>query len=160
MIGKDFIVAGSAIFTIDRMSRHYTYRVSRKDGGEHCAKCDGSGYWSNSLRPCYACKGTGKTKPVYFVGLLTGPDNESDYTYVGILDAENGRLVLTRKSKYTDNSNPVAWFRYVAANLWKDTEMESDWTVHHEGRCGRCGRTLTVPASIESGIGPVCAGKS
>jgi hypothetical protein len=29
-------------------------------------------------------------------------------------------------------------------------------TVHHEGRCGRCGRTLTVPESIESGFGPEC----
>ena len=29
--------------------------------------------------------------------------------------------------------------------------------VWHEGRCGRCGRLLTVPESIASGIGPVCA---
>jgi hypothetical protein len=26
----------------------------------------------------------------------------------------------------------------------------------HEGRCGKCGRALTVPESIESGLGPVC----
>lgn len=30
--------------------------------------------------------------------------------------------------------------------------------VWHEGRCGRCGRALTVPESIASGIGPVCEG--
>lgn len=29
--------------------------------------------------------------------------------------------------------------------------------VWHEGRCGRCGRKLTVPESIETGIGPDCA---
>jgi hypothetical protein len=29
--------------------------------------------------------------------------------------------------------------------------------VWHEGRCGRCGRKLTVPESIESGFGPECA---
>jgi hypothetical protein len=28
---------------------------------------------------------------------------------------------------------------------------------HHEGKCGRCGRLLTVPSSIESGIGPECS---
>lgn len=27
----------------------------------------------------------------------------------------------------------------------------------HEGQCGRCGRELTVPESIKSGIGPECA---
>lgn len=28
-----------------------------------------------------------------------------------------------------------------------------------EGACGRCGRKLTVPGSIASGIGPTCAEK-
>jgi hypothetical protein len=28
-----------------------------------------------------------------------------------------------------------------------------------EGRCSRCGRTLTVPASLHHGMGPECAGK-
>jgi hypothetical protein len=28
-----------------------------------------------------------------------------------------------------------------------------------EGRCSRCGRTLTVPASLYHGMGPECAGK-
>lgn len=29
----------------------------------------------------------------------------------------------------------------------------------YEGRCSRCGRKLTVPASIHHGLGPECAGK-
>jgi len=28
--------------------------------------------------------------------------------------------------------------------------------IWHEGRCGRCNRKLTVPASIALGIGPEC----
>ena len=32
-------------------------------------------------------------------------------------------------------------------------------TVFHDGKCGRCGRKLTVPESIQSGLGPVCAGQ-
>jgi len=31
--------------------------------------------------------------------------------------------------------------------------------VYHEGRCGRCGRKLTTPASIEAGFGPECINK-
>ena len=27
----------------------------------------------------------------------------------------------------------------------------------HSGCCGRCGRKLTVPESIDTGLGPVCA---
>ena len=30
--------------------------------------------------------------------------------------------------------------------------------VWHEGICGRCGRKLTVPESVERGLGPECAG--
>jgi hypothetical protein len=45
-----------------------------------------------------------------------------------------------------------AWFwdRLRNGNLPEQVE------VHHEGRCGRCGRALTVPESIESGFGPEC----
>lgn len=168
MIGKEFILAGAAVFTIEHEGRHYTYRVSRKDGGEHCAKCDGTGYWKGSTRVCFACKGTGETQPVWFVGLLTGPDNEADYTYMGILDVDNGELRLTKNSRYTDNTTPVVWFRYVVLAIWIDAlepnlkiegPLDFGWKVHHEGRCGRCGRPLTTPESVSLGLGPVCAGR-
>jgi hypothetical protein len=29
--------------------------------------------------------------------------------------------------------------------------------VRHSGKCGRCNRTITTPASVDSGIGPECA---
>lgn len=29
-------------------------------------------------------------------------------------------------------------------------------TIYHEGRCCKCGMPLTVPESIDSGIGPEC----
>jgi len=31
--------------------------------------------------------------------------------------------------------------------------------LRHPDACARCGRELTVPASIDSGFGPVCAGR-
>jgi hypothetical protein len=29
--------------------------------------------------------------------------------------------------------------------------------IWHQGRCGKCGKVLTVPKSIESGFGPECS---
>jgi len=37
--------------------------------------------------------------------------------------------------------------------------IDKGFALHHEGKCGRCGRKLTVPLSIETGIGPECASK-
>ena len=31
--------------------------------------------------------------------------------------------------------------------------------IWHEGKCGKCGRPLTVPSSIENGLGPSCLKK-
>jgi hypothetical protein len=39
------------------------------------------------------------------------------------------------------------------------TPAEVDLEVWHEGRCGACGRRLTVPESIERGLGPECYGR-
>ena len=52
----------------------------------------------------------------------------------------------------------------VQAFIWFLNRIEADkptdgFEFWHEGKCGRCGRKLTVPESIEAGIGPECAGK-
>lgn len=147
MISREFVTAGKAIFTIEvpinfqlqynNVKPHYTYRINFKKG---------EGQWNDT----------------YFINLLTGPDNSSpyDYTCFALLDANSGKISLTRKTRLTDNSWPVKILRRVLANIWQGTGHrieESGFKVHHEGRCGRCGRRLTVPSSIESGIGPECA---
>jgi hypothetical protein len=99
----------------------------------------------------------GERKPMWFVGLLTGPDNYADYAYVGLL-TQNGDFRLTAKSRYTGDSTPVKAFQY----FWKwvsDGEMPPHMEIRHEGSCGRCGRKLTVPESIDRGIGPECFGR-
>lgn len=71
-ITLDFIQAGRAIFTVaNPTGESYTFRVS---------KSEPSGEYS---------------KPAWFVGLLTGPDNEHDYTCVGRYDPDMGTLTLT-----------------------------------------------------------------
>lgn len=125
---KRFILAGKAIFTLQGRSERYTYRVSRSDDGR-----------------------------AIFIGMLTGPDNLADYTYLGMLDERTGRVRLTRASKYTEQSTPVKAIRWALAWIWKAGTIPEPGKLYHAGRCGRCGRTLTVPASIESGFGPECA---
>lgn len=143
MLTLDFIRAGKAIFTIElspefaathKIPPHYTFKVSHQPA-------------ENGYRECW------------FVSLLTGPENTSDYTYVGLL-ADDNTLRLTQKSKFRPDSMPVRILSRILANLVADTAdriTSAGFNLHHEGRCGRCGRLLTVPSSIESGIGPECA---
>jgi len=154
MIEKEFVTAGRAVFTVEPSATfqeqfpvvkpHYTYKVKFVKGKE---KKDKPGeFWSDA----------------YMVFLLTGPDNTADYTYLGMLDDKTGYVRLTAKSKWNDDTWPVKIIRRVLARLWAGECHEiaaNGWKVHHEGRCGRCGRALTVPESVENGIGPECIKK-
>ena len=129
---RQFITGGKAIFTIAGVNQRYTWKVT---------------------------KSTDSDKPeCYFVSLLTGPDNLQDYTYAGLLDVSTGALRLTKASKMTAESTPVKAWNWTITRVWKGQEI-TPATFYHLGRCGRCGRALTVPSSIESGFGPECAGK-
>lgn len=95
-----------------------------------------------------------------FVSLLTGPDNMTNYEYVGLL-TKTGEELVTRTSRGklpTQPLNIMSWLvkqaQLAARGLPNTLDRAEVW---HEGRCCRCGRRLTVPASIESGIGPECA---
>ena len=127
---RTFITAGRAVFTLEGREARYTYRVNKsEDGGAH------------------------------FVQLLTGPDNTRDYTYLGLLMAETGAVYLTSASHYTHKSMPVVALRWALDILWRGEELPAPARLMHVGRCGRCGRALTVPSSIDAGIGPECATK-
>ena len=92
----------------------------------------------------------------HFVKLLNGADNESDYTFLGtIFDRKTFRH--GKRSRVGEDAPSAKAFRW----FWDQIEqgqLSEKVEVWHEGRCGRCGRKLTVPSSIESGIGPVCEG--
>jgi|SRR5688572_3210975 len=130
---ENFILAGKAIVTLEseKTGAHYTYRINKADKGD---------FW--------------------FVNLLTGPDNTSDYTYVGVLGgkADDRHLKLTGKSKFTPEAKPVVAFQYVWDRVFSG-KLPAQAVIRHEGKCGCCGRALTVPASIDRGIGPECAKK-
>lgn len=92
----------------------------------------------------------------FYVDALSGPDNNADYDSIGII---NAHVLRVRKP---DDHRAQAFVRfYNTLGLPTGTPLcfPPDWVVYHEGRCGRCARRLTVPSSIELGIGPECADK-
>jgi hypothetical protein len=94
---------------------------------------------------------------MHFVSVLTGPDNWSNYSYLGYIRRgvyfHGG--AKARISAEAPSAKAFAWF-------WRNLARSADLSqveVHHCGACGRCGRALTVPESIQSGFGPECIGK-
>jgi hypothetical protein len=92
-----------------------------------------------------------KDSNLYFVSVLSGPET---YTYIGT--TTEGFYKHGKKSKISKDAQSVRVFEYVLNKL-KSLTLPDSIEVWHEGKCGKCGRTLTVPASIKSGIGPECA---
>lgn len=137
-IGKDFILGGRAIFTVaSPTGERYTFKVTRKD----------------------ADPGSRYQQPTYFVAVMTGSANDADssYTYVGILQAGSGGVKLTRNSRMADDATQVRVIRWALKAVWAGQALPTGYAIHHEGRCGRCGRLLTVPESITTGFGPECS---
>ena len=127
-----FIFAGNAYFTVrnSRTGNRFTFRVSKPKNK----------------------RGDGE---VHFVSVLTGPENTNNYSFLGtIFDKTNFRY--SRKSAIgADAQSAKAWEWF----FQKRNSLPDFIEVWHAGRCCRCGRMLTVPESIEAGIGPECAGR-
>lgn len=136
-ITRDFVTAGHAIFTIECPDGdHYTYRIDRVPGNDR---------YPNDA---------------YFAKTLIGSDNENSYAYMGKLDPDTGVVTVTAKSRQYEEQYRFRLLNRVLNRVWAGDHAayeQHGFKTHHEGKCGRCGRTLTVPASIESGIGPECA---
>ena len=143
-----FILAGNAIFTIQskKTGKRFTYKVNKLD----------------DLK-----------KDLWFVGVLTGSDNNADYTYLGVIETEiydnnyddgscfklHGKFRRTAKSTISSDSDSYKAFAWTFGKLIIGADIEKQADIFHEGRCGRCGRRLTVPESVKSGFGPECVTK-
>lgn len=90
-----------------------------------------------------------------FVKVLTGADNENSYSYLGYI--RRGVFFHGGAKAKVGRETPSAMaFIWTWMKLQQDVLPESV-EIWHEGRCGRCARKLTVPASIATGFGPECA---
>lgn len=86
------------------------------------------------------------------LSVLAGPDNTHDYMSIGFVKHE-GRILLWKKHRGTQMEKITRVLQQVS----KYRDMGFEYLA--EGRCRRCGRPLTTPESIRSGIGPVCQEK-
>ncbi len=94
-----------------------------------------------------------KDKDVYFVSVLTGPDT---YTFLGSIF--NNNFKSSKKSTIQESAQSSQVFNFVFNKL-KTKNLPEVIEIYHEGKCGRCGRQLTVPESIVSGFGSECVKK-
>jgi len=134
---REFMLAGKAFFTVvsTKTGKRFTYRVARPHGDD-------------PNRP-------------WFVGVLTEADNTEGYTYLGCLWPDKDGWVTYRygkKSRIARGTPCEVGFRWLVDQLRGGSKLDrvEFW---HAGRCGACGRQLTVPESIATGLGPVCAAK-
>lgn len=91
-----------------------------------------------------------KTDDVFFVSVLTSPDV---YQFVGSISDQNFKH--SKKSKISPDTQSVRVFDFVLSGL-KSGRLPEIIEIWHHGLCGKCGRLLTVPKSIETGFGPEC----
>ena len=137
-IRREFLTAGDAVFTVKNHAsgNHYTYRIAppktQKD----------------------------PNNPIYFVSALVGPDNTSDYAYMGLLivqkDWENWKVVKTAKSSWGPETTIFKALVWAIKVVVEQQTIPDVYSIKHSGHCGRCGRLLTEPESIDCGIGPIC----
>ncbi len=136
-----FMYAGNSTFTIQNTEtcNRFTYKLqvpqNKRNAPEH--------------------------EKVWFVKVMTGSNNEGDYQFVGTIFNDQNKYPNkyyrhSAKSRITNQAQSVKVFQWFLKAL-QANNIPSQVEFYHEGRCGRCGRKLTVPESIIDGIGPECA---
>lgn len=98
----------------------------------------------------------GTRKGTFMCMLLVGPTN---YRTFGWIHSQLVGYTFELTPTYADMKAPsVQAFNWVFKRLVEKRNINF-LEIWHEGRCGKCGRPLTDPESIKSGIGPYCASK-
>lgn len=170
LIGFDtvarYVFGGHARFTVvsKKTGTRYTYRLSLPN-----SKCKNCGEpLAPGARDCGKCAAP-QAYPApdpsvgpFFLKVLTGPDNEAAFEFVGTVRLRDGYPSYThsRKARIGETAPSVVAAKWFFAQLAKDAGSKLDaCEIFHDGTCCRCGRALTVPESVASGIGPICAEK-
>jgi hypothetical protein len=137
---RNYLFAGKAEFTLQSnvTGKHYTYRVLSK-----------------TEEPNY---------PVKFLYVLSGSNNDSDWSYAGTVrmlknnPSHEISYNTTPKAQFTRTSPAIIALRWLIWKLNKN-ELSPDLSFLHSGKCSACGRKLTDPESIRSGMGKICRGR-
>lgn len=132
------LTAGKATFTLEGRDRRWTFRFDTIEAD------------------------VPNKAPITFVKVLAGPDNTTDFSYLGVYRPTEGWVRLTAKSRLGEKAEAVRAIRWFVGKVFNGQEAEiaaKGFRILWASNCQRCGRTLTVPSSIDARFGPECAGK-
>lgn len=90
---------------------------------------------------------------------LSGSDNESAYTGFATVDGTR-IMVWNRMSGMATTTNAVNVLTALMTSTKEDRAAMGYAYAAESGKCYRCNRTLTVPASQTRGLGPICYEKA
>ena len=132
----DFIFAGKSKVTMTSKTtgKHFTFKVDE-----------------------------GKDGDIFFVKVLNGPNNawNGDWLFLGFIkaDGEGNRTTgFIGGRKGHPEAPSFKAFQWAVSHLDAGTLPEA-LTIQHQGSWGACGRELTDPISLATGLGPICAGR-
>ena len=97
-----------------------------------------------------------QTIDMFFAHVLSGADGM--YTYMGIFDRSRGVVVKGAKgiAPTCKSVKVLEWAIRVINGL---SAIPVGYEIQHEGKCSKCGRPLTDPESIRTGMGSTCRNK-
>lgn len=144
---RKYILGGNALFTVvfGPVVGRRTFRVKSN-------KADRNSNWSTG----------NQDRSLYWVSLKIGPGNGfDDFVNIGRLEQDINGAYRFYPKRNRDGQHHFAASLFEA--LWNPLDtggrINSAWQFFHASTCCVCGRTLTVPSSVESGVGPECEGK-
>lgn len=134
-----FTPTQSTIMTLvsKRTETRFTYRIARKEP-----------------RP------DGQSENVWFVDVLTGPNNTEDYSPLAVVTKRGASYAMfhARASRIDREAPSAVAFAWAFGQIVeRNMDVTAKLDVYHAGKCARCGRLLSRPDSIELGVGPECA---
>lgn len=143
----DFILSGHSILTAfnPETNGHVTFMIDR-------TKFDDNSYFV-------------KIRGDRDNNMLITPEikkNHKNWLYIGMYEPMSRRqdkFHITRNSKVDQWSDSFLKFKWLLAASVKWMLGDKKYPsieIYHEGYCGRCGRQLTKPESIQLGYGSTC----
>lgn len=131
-VARNFLFAGHATFTLRsvRTGTRFTYRLDKKKDGD-----------------------------TLYLKVLCAPDV---WKFSGALymqaDTHKYAYHNSKSSQLHALAPSIKAFDWFIRHLQEaDGHFHPQLELWHEGKCGKCGRALTVPESIATGLGPDCA---
>ena len=92
----------------------------------------------------------------FIVSYLNGPDNERSYAGLGFIDAVKGFSPWKKNSGHPMLDKVAVALEVICRDDESAAQGREAYAMQ-SGNCARCGRKLTVPASIHRGMGIECA---